>query len=60
MSSPLSNDRDIKDFIRLERHMEKTNEHLDSVSQELSVVSQKLVTLGHVEIENNNKMGISY
>ncbi|XP_052085386.1 uncharacterized protein LOC127723024 [Mytilus californianus] len=44
MISPFTNDSDMKDFIRREKHLEKTDQHLRTVSQ-------KLETL---EIENKN------
>ncbi|CAG2184439.1 unnamed protein product [Mytilus edulis] len=71
MSATYTNDNDIKDFIRLEKQMENTNQHLCTVTQELSTVTQELSTvtqeldtvsqkLETLEIENKNRRGIFY
>lgn len=71
MSATYTNDSDIKDFIRLEKQMENTNQHLCTVTQELSTVTQELSTvtqeldtvsqkLETLEIENKNKKGIYF
>lgn len=48
MSSSLTNVSDLKDVLRLEKELQKTNQHLNAINQKLEML----------EIKNDNIRGI--